>query len=218
MPEEKKVDAENTEETQETLSLEVLQEQLSELKKQNEHLAESVKFHKEEARRAFEKRDEVKESLRTVTKEKQSSKEDLTKYVQDLETQLKEKDAKLQTIDQQRFVDKKLSILKDVARKQGMKETYLDRLDKFVDLDDIDPEKEISARIAVDTVRNSFPDLFAANSEAVDRALPNPKLSATGGDYKKQYQDLLSVPIHERKPDHFEKLAELKALMAELGQ
>lgn len=217
MPDKPAVDAADTQKVSaDTETVEVkpeeLLERLKNLEEVNAHLQESLDFQKQESKKAFEKRDKINEQLK-ASKEVERSKDDLQLYVQDLEKQLAEKDKALQTINDTAVANKKLAALKEVAIQQGIKEAYLDRLDKFVDLSEVDPEKPVSLRISVDSVKNSFPDLFSANSDAVDRALPNPKLTTGALNYDEQYQALLNTHPSKRKPDHYQKLAELKELM-----
>jgi len=186
---------------------------------------EDAIYYKEQANQAFEKRDKEIGIMKRQMKEQSKAKKDeskaasdLEKLVEGLQAQLEEKDKIIADIKLTETRNEKLGALKNYAREHGLKEAYLDRLDKFINLDEVDPGKKVSLRIAVDTVKQNFPDLFSTNSEAVDRALPNPKLKADGGvNYKERYQALLDTPVAKRAPDHFQKLAELKELIVQTG-
>lgn len=197
-------------ENQEVSELDQIKSQLAELSEINAHLSEQVKYHQTEAKKAFENRDKARNELKAIQKD--STKDELAKYVEKLENELKDRDTRLTQIEQESSKRTKLDAVMKVAREKGLKDQYFERLERFIDLDDVNPEKEVSVKLAVEAVKNSYPDLFSTNSVAVDRALPNPKLSATGGDYKAQYEAMLKLPPAERGPDHMARLYELRQL------
>lgn len=201
-----KVD-ETTETPEPTLEL-----QIQELQESNAHLKESLEYQKNENKKAYDKRQKLSDEVKTL-KATDSSKDDLVKYIEDLEGKVSSRDAQLLEISTREEFGKKIGALKDTASKLGLKDTYLERLDKFVDMSEIDHEKPVSMRIAVDTMKTNYPDLFSTNGHSVDAALPSPKLGTGNGDYEKQYRDLLAVNPPDRKADHYQRLATLKELL-----
>lgn len=204
----------SADEAVDTENVEVSTEDVAKLQEELAYFKEQAEFHKTDKKKAFEQRDKAKETAR-VAKKDAEAKTDMEKYIETLEAEKLALNAKIVDIENKDVRNSKLSALKEFAKKQGMMEEYLDALPKLTDvnIDELDPERPVTLRIAVDTVRSKFPVFFNANSEAVDRALPNPKLNAGGIDYEKAYSELLNAKPQDRKPDHFEKLAELKEAM-----
>lgn len=195
-------------------SMEDIMSEINKLKEENEHWRTEADKFREQAKEAFAKRDKVKSDLRAA-KESSSGKDELEEHVQKLEAKLQEKDNLLNQLEQNKIRNAKLNALQEVAKTQGLKELYLDKLERFVDLEEVDPEKKVSLRIAVDSIKSSYPDFFSATGETVDNALPNPKLNSSGtGTYKEQYAKMLTVPRHERTAEWAAKLVELKELIS----
>lgn len=176
--------------------------------------SEAEKY-RNEAQNAFQARDKIKAKLKEE-KASVEQKDDLLRRLEDMESQLQEKDRYINDIKVKQETQAKLDALRAVAKKQGLKDVYVDKLDKFVDLTDVDPQKEISLKLAVDSVRTSFPDLFSANGESIDKSLPNPKLSSgSAGALKDEYDRLLKEYGKTRDPNIRVKLVEIDKMMRE---
>lgn len=178
-----------------------------ELKATLQDLKGEVEKLQSEAKNAFKKRDELKDQVR--------GQKDWEATLERIQSERDDFEAQLTNIKQEAEKTQKLEAFKRVAKKHGFKEGYLDKIDKFVDISTLNPEKEISLNIAVESVKSEFPDLFGANSKTVDGALPNRKLGA--GTLKDQHDDLWakiqSTPSHLRKQEDIVRVAELREMI-----
>jgi DNA repair exonuclease SbcCD ATPase subunit len=194
-----------------------LQERLSNVEELLEHFKSEASKYKEEAKRAFEKRDKVKNELKTV-KQADNRNEEIEAHIRTLEEKLTQREQELLTIRNESTKKEKVDALKKVAKEQGLKELYLDKLDRFVDLDEVDTSKAATLRYQVDIIRSNYPDFFQATGKEIDSALPAPRLGS--GDPLNQaiaeFKQLKSKGLRLTN-DEAAKLAELYKYITDLG-
>ena len=203
-------EAVETEATEQDDALQVLNDKLTDLEELVNHYKSEANKYKEEAKKAFQKRDEVKKSLRE-TKQNDDN-DELLLHLETLKQQLQEKEQTLANIELEKERNSKLSEIKQVAKEQGMKDIYLDKLDKFVDLDQINVSKKATMKYQIESIRASFPDLFGEAGKRIDNALPSPNLT-TGGNIS--FQEEYNKEKRKGINADMNKLIELKRLMSE---
>jgi DNA repair exonuclease SbcCD ATPase subunit len=174
--------------------IKALQEQLKQLQEREAHFKAEAERWQGEAKNAFKARDELKQKVREP-----APAPDTAAQMEQLYKTLQEKEAQLEAIAKEQAVKERTRVLRKVAKAQGIKENYLDKLDKFVDLNVIDPEKDITASIAVEGIRSSYPDFFLDKGTQM-QSQTNPRLPSTSvGDLQAQYDKALrnKAPIAE---------------------
>lgn len=178
--------------------------ELEKLRRLVEYKDKEIQKLTNEAKKAFESRDNVKQQM------KQAQAEDAAAMIEDLKAQIEERDRKLQDIENQRTKEIKLNALTEYAKKAGLKERYFDKLDRFVDLNNINPEEPITIEHTVDVFKSSMPDLFDTQPTEATRAWEVPKLNsgAALSDYEAKYQEELRKPRHLRNMAMLEELNE----------
>ena len=170
--------------------------------------AEAAKY-KEEAKNAYKKRDEIKKEYRAVKENSQES-DEVKKHIEQLQKQLDEKELFIKNIEFERTKENKLKSLIQVAKEQGLKESYIDKLEKFVDLDEVDPAKNATMRYQLDIMRSNFPDLFSDNGKKIDKAMPMPNLKTAP---QSLYLDQYNAEKRKGIKADMKKLMELKKLI-----
>jgi hypothetical protein len=144
-------------------------------------------------------RDKAKEKARTV--------EEVQAFAEKLSAENETWKKKFETIEKDQIKTKKLSALSAVAKEAGLKDHYHPMLEKFVDLDMVDPEKDVSSKFIINQMKSSYPDLFGTAGVA-GKAFSTPKLT-TGVDYKATYEAEVSKPHNQRDMKLIKELAEL---------
>ena len=192
---EEMVDAEKTEENQEVGQDEHTSENVDTRLQQMDELVDHYKNEtsrwKTEAQNAFTSRDRAKAKLRQKEdKGEQINSTDYQKHIDSLQKELKEKEDKINSFEHEKEKNKKMKIVMEISKEAGVKERYLDKLDRFLNLDEIIPGKEASSiRYQLDTVKNNFPDLFGASGKELEDAFPAPNFRTDGSieHYKQEY-------------------------------
>lgn len=196
--------AENKQET--TTQTETVKE--TDYKELATHLQEEVNKWKNEAKNAFNKRDKTNDEMRLLKDQDQ-----VLAHFDKIKAENDSLKNELLTVRVEAERKTKLDALQRVAKEQGIKERYLCSLDKFVNLDEINTEKPVTMRFAVETVKSSFPDFFGVPGEQLDKQIPTPKpVTSVKETLQKQYQDELNKSYHERD---MKKLIDLKKMIEE---
>lgn len=168
--------------------------------------AEAAKW-QTEAKDAFESRDKAKK-----TKASDSSTEMLAQY-ESMKVELAQSQQSLLDIKTARVNEQKLTLVKSKAMEMGLKDNYLDTLNKFINVDQVNLDEPISAELELDAMKKQLPDLFGVTSPAdkaktaweVPKLQPGSAGAATVTDIAAEYNKaLLNTSVPQ------ERLVELK--------
>lgn len=186
-----------------------LQEMVEHLTGENKKIKSDLKYREQVAKEAIEKRDRIANEHKQL-KQNANKDDDMIQHLEKLQTELKKKDDLLKQIEFEKSKTEKLAALTKVAREQGLKENYLDKLDRFINLDEIDATKAATLRYQIDIFKSNYPDMFQANGKSVDSALPTPKLAT---DPVSQYKEAFAKEQKKGLNADINKLYELAKLI-----
>jgi len=131
-----------------------------------------LEYHKSEAKKAFEKRDKAVAGTDT---------EDYIEQYKAMKIKYEKSIEDNETIKASIIKEKKMIVLTAAAKNAGLKPAYLDKLELFVDMSEINHDKEVSIEYALDKFQKAYPDLFGTGAPTSPaQAFATPKISGTG--------------------------------------
>jgi hypothetical protein len=165
--------------------------EIEQLKRALSEKEELITFMKDQSKKAFEKRDKVKDEIRKLSKT-----DDKVEYIETLKKQNKELEDRIAIDDRNKVIAKKLDVVKRIAKEKGLQEIYFDKIDKFVDVDDImEGKEEITAKMQIDIMMSSFPDLFGTNASSKIVGQATGKAPSTYSKYSNNLQEQYEAEV-----------------------
>lgn len=206
-----------TENSNEINELERIKELLDIAKEENAKLKSDLEFKEKAAKEAFQARDRIKQKLRETESNKSSV--DVSEFEIRIKQMEEERDSlksQIELIQKEKEKETKLEFVKQLAKEAGIKDNYINKIDKFLSLEDIRQDKPNMAKTHIENLKKEYPDFFGTLSKDLDHALPAPNLKDSGtmsmiDQLKKEY----AIEVKKGLSADFDKLEKLKMAINE---